>query len=313
MFEFEKHHILLLGGSGRFRQYSNIDVEEIYYFTDKSAKRQFKLYEHLPFMNNMRKWYGSWAERVKDYDTFIILDGIRGGDVIEYIKENNPHARIIIYYVNTFDNGARNDPRRYKKYDCEIYTFDRVQAQGTDIRFLHYFYEYEEEYNEIKDIEVPIKQDVLFIGLDKGRLSFLRELERSFSGFDLSFYYRVVPDKRKKYNQEDYDKLLQTRIPYNKIAQYIKESRAVLDITSTGQSGITLRPMECLFFNKKLITNNTDVVNYDFYNEDDVFLLNKRNFRELPMFMRTEPHFNDNTRKRYTKEYWMESFFVREV
>ena len=310
MFEFEKHHILLLGGSEKFRQYPLIDVEDIYFFKDKLSNRKFKLYEHLPFIADMKEWYGNWAKRVREYDTFIILDGIRGGDVIEFIKEHNQHARIILYYVNSFGDGDRNDPRQYKKYGCEIYTFDRKQAQAAGIGFHHYYYEYEEEYNEVRNVKIPIKQDVLFIGMDKGRMQFLQELDNSFNEIGITFYYRVVPDKRKRYSKEQNNKLLKTRIPYKVIAQQIQESKAVLDINSAGQSGITLRPMECLFFGKKLITNNDDVVNYDFFNEDNVFLLNKRNFNELPLFMKTESYFDNSIRNKYTKEYWMESFFV---
>lgn len=313
MFEFEKHRILLLGGSGRFMQYANIDVEEVYHIPDKSAKRKFKLYEHLPFVHNMREWYGSWADRVQEYDTFIILDGIRGTDVIEYIQENNSQARIILYYVNTFEKGARNDPARYKKYGCEIYTFDRNQAEAAAINFRHYFYEYEEEYNEIKNLSMDIRQDILFIGSDKGRMKSLQELEREFSSNGLSFYYRVVPDKRTTYTQEQSAHLLKERIPYTQIAKAIAESNAVLDFTSAGQSGITLRSMECIFFGKKLITNNDDVVHYDFYNENNVFLLNKRSLKELPRFMQTEFTLDSDVASRYTKEYWMESFFRQEV
>ena len=261
----------------------------------------------------MREWYGSWADRVQEYDTFIILDGIRGTDVIEYIQKNNLQARIILYYVNTFTDGARNDPARYKKYGCEIYSFDRRQAQKAAINFRHYFYEYEEEYEEIKNRSTDIRQDILFIGADKDRMKSLQDLEREFSKRDLSFYYRVVPDKRGRYTHEQAKHLLKERIPYTQIAKAIAESRAVLDFTSAGQSGITLRSMECIFFGKKLITNNDDVVHYDFYNDNNVFLLNQRSFAELQKFMSTEFMLDKDVKNCYTKEYWMESFFKQEL
>lgn len=71
--------------------------------------------------------------------------------------------------------------------------------------------------------------------------------------------------------------------------------------------------MECIFFGKKLITNNDDVVHYDFYNENNVFLLNQRDLAELPQFMSTEFLLDKDVTSRYTKEYWMESFFRQEV
>ena len=44
----------------------------------------------------MNQWYGEWKYKVKDVDTVILSDGIRGRDVIEYIHEKNPDARITI-------------------------------------------------------------------------------------------------------------------------------------------------------------------------------------------------------------------------
>lgn len=68
----------------------------------RGDRHLFKLAEHLPFVD-MTRFYGSWRDRVRDYDTIIIFDAIRGRGVIEYIHQQSPHTRIILYYVNTYD------------------------------------------------------------------------------------------------------------------------------------------------------------------------------------------------------------------
>ncbi len=46
-----------------------------------------------------------------------------------------------------------------------------------------------------------------------------------------------------------------------------------------NQHGISLRPLEALFLNKKLITNNRTVLNMDFYEKEKcVFLLNGQKY-----------------------------------
>ena len=53
----------------------------------------------------------------------------------------------------------------------------------------------------------------------------------------------------------------------------MKKSGILLEIIQEGQSAITMRTLEAVFFSKKLITNNPDIVKYDFYCENNIFLL----------------------------------------
>ena len=51
-------------------------------------------------------------------------------------------------------------------------------------------------------------------------------------------------------------------------------SRCVLDSAQEGQLGLTIRVLEALGAKKKLITTNEDVVNYDFYREENIYVYN---------------------------------------
>ena len=313
MYEFERHDILVLDGCSKFAQYPRVDVEDIYSFGNGWHRFRFRLAEHLPGEKNMTKWYGKWQHRVFHYDTIIIMDGIRGRDVIDFIRRHNPEARIIIYYLNTFEAGARNDPRIYSSLGCEIFTFDKTQAERYSLQFKPYFYEYEDECADALAVRNNITPptDVFFIGADKGRLTYLTELQKKFAAMGLSVDFTVVADKKKNYTGQETVNLIEERLPYSFIARSIVNSKAVLDIVDGGQTGITLRPMEALFFNKKLITNNGDIVNYDFYNEDNVFLLGKDDMDKLPAFLsaQAKPATTEICRK-YSLSSWLEGFFV---
>ena len=65
----------------------------------------------------------------------------------------------------------------------------------------------------------------------------------------------------------------------------IAESKCILDYNQEGQVGLSLRPMEALFLERKLITNNTDIKNYDFYNHDNIFILGEDNINEIKEFI----------------------------
>ena len=51
-----------------------------------------------------------------------------------------------------------------------------------------------------------------------------------------------------------------------------KKSRCILDAPQAGQTGLTIRTIECLGAKRKLITTNTDIRYYDFYNESNILI-----------------------------------------
>lgn len=273
--------ILALYAPPEFYQYYSADVYPLYKDLHGLQRTLFKLYEHIHFCD-VTRWLEDWKYKIAEYDVIFIFDGVRGRDVIEYIRDHNKRARIIIYYINPVDFADRKAPHNYKGLDCEFYTFDPIDAKKFGIKFKPYFYP--EEYMIDCDEKVSIKQDIFFVGVDKDRLGVIKALHRRFEQMNLTDKLMIVATLHKKYSRSD-EKWLAKRVPYEKIAENIKQSRAILDIVQSGQSGITLRPMEAMFYNKKLITNNIYIKEYDFYNPHNIFILQERNISELKEFL----------------------------
>lgn len=273
--------ILALYAPPEFYQYYSADVYPLYKDLHGLQRTLFKLYEHIHFCD-VTRWLEDWKYKIAEYDVIFIFAGVRGRDVIEYIRDYNKRARIIIYYINPVDFADRKAPHNYKGLDCEFYTFDPINAKKFGIKFKPYFYP--EEYMIDCDEKVPIKQDIFFVGVDKDRLGVIKDLHRRFEQMNLTDKLMIVATPHKKYSRSD-EKWLAKRVPYEKIAENIKQSRAILDIVQSGQSGITLRPMEAMFYNKKLITNNIYIKEYDFYNPHNIFILQERNISELKEFL----------------------------
>lgn len=53
----------------------------------------------------------------------------------------------------------------------------------------------------------------------------------------------------------------------------MKNSKVVLDISYKNQLGLTLRCFEALATETKIITDNLDIKNYDFYNPNNIFCI----------------------------------------
>ncbi len=299
----------MLDGWQGHDQNKNVTAYPLYDFGGKGSRLAFKVAEHL-HLCKMERWYGKWRSNVADFDTVIISDGIRGADVIEYIKKHNPRARIIIYYVNTFNDGDRNSPENYRRFGVEFATFDRQAAEKYGIKFKHYFYEYETEAKAAQRKGGDIEWDAVFFGVDKGRIDELLRLRDEMKEIGLKPIFFVVPWKRRKYTARQREILLENHVPYSKIAETIVRSRAVVDINMKGQSGITQRPMESMFLERKLITDNQDIVNYDFYDPRNVFIIGRDDFAALPQFIKS-PYIpaEEEIKDGYRPKKWLEGFF----
>lgn len=319
MFAFEEyiksHKILILNGATQLSHYENIVCDNCYRpFRNRWDKIQFKIYEHLPAtLLDRSRWYSSWKNHVSEYDTIIIINNIRGRDVIEYMRSKNRHARIIIYYETTIDPSDRKAPHYYQGLGVEFSSFDKKDCEQWGLRYEPYFYSFAQgTLEEIRAGQSGItpETDVFFVGYDKHRLHALVSLQQKFDQLGIRHRMYIIPPPHHPhhpYRPSDKTHLAKTFLPYPAVMRHIYQSKCILDFVEEGQTGITLRPMEAVWFQKKLITNNPDVMHYDFYCPENVFILGKDDMTTLREFM-DAPYrpLPTEVAQNYTAEAWLD-------
>lgn len=72
---------------------------------------------------------------------------------------------------------------------------------------------------------------------------------------------------------------------FSKNYEHIKDSKVILDLLNNVHNGLSFRTFEALGFQKKLITDNKEVLNYDFYHKNNIFVVGKDNLDSLQEFM----------------------------
>ena len=84
----------------------------------------------------------------------------------------------------------------------------------------------------------------------------------------------------------------------------------ILDLVRDNQIGLSFRVFEAMAFQKKLITSNKSIKNYDFYNPKNILIVDKSNLVFDNSFFETkyEPLPDDIYRK-YTLDSWVENIF----
>ncbi|SMB90481.1 hypothetical protein SAMN05660772_01528 [Pasteurella testudinis DSM 23072] len=85
-----------------------------------------------------------------------------------------------------------------------------------------------------------------------------------------------------------------------------RQSKVLLDFVINAHHGLSFRAFEALGHDKKLITTNGDIIDYDFYHPNNIFILNENNIDELPDFL-AKPFYNieQKIKEKYSFGNWI--------
>ena len=232
-------------------------------------------------------FFGRWKDDLKNTDTIILMDSAYNTYISKFIKSKNPNIKIVFYYWNVINN---NNCFVLKDSNIdEIWTFDEKDAKVYNLKYSPQFY---------KKIKLPfdtLKSDVIYLGAAKDREIIIKEVEELLEkhGVSTNIIISHQGDKLKSYGE---------------YLQMISSGKAILDIVGPSQNGMTLRCLEALFFEKKLITNNKNIKKYPFYYPDNIFIVGEDNINEIMAFLNKTYHkVEDNIINEYSYEKWLKN------
>ena len=288
-------------------QYDNVDIKEIYTPLNNIGLRILRrIIIPIPGLDSF--FFGDWNKNLNEYTKIIINDAMFNNNILKYISKKNPVASKYVYYTNAVRN-SRIKPNNIPK-DWRVYTFDISDSKEFDIE---YSPEYYTEHQE--NIKYDLKYDVCYVGADKTNVRLknlldIKEVLRKNKVQNFFHIFRVL----KKYNKYELQETTNMFLKYEDIQRIILESKCILELQMEGQSGCTLRTLESMFLNRKLITNNKDIVNYDFYNPNNIFVIEnaddfKDRFNDILKFMRSPyQKLPDMVKNNYKFCKWLERF-----
>lgn len=258
-----KNKILIIRMKGTDFFFNSISNIEWYYRCSiKNIMFRFLKKMKLPLIY---LYYGNWKKRLKEFDKVILFDTGFSNEIPKYIKKKNRNIKIIYWYWNSMKE--HNNKVIENKYIDEIWTYNRFDAQKYNLKYNPQFYLKKCELSNSK-----INSDVLFVGRDKGREKDINEIQEKLKSKNIITTFRVIKNEKDLISYTEYLNLLEC-------------SKCVLDYSFTLPCGLSLRPLEALFYEKKLITNNNDIKNYDFYDADNIFIIGEDNIENIQKFI----------------------------
>lgn len=256
----------------------------------------------------------SFFEKVEDdrYDYIFVLVG-RGlnKECFENFLERQKTAIKILYL---WDDVKRvNEFMWLSALMDRVYSFDDIDCETYGLNFLPLFYCREYLYsNEDKQYDFSFTG---FLHTDRERI--LEEFLNIFPKERYSWYANLKTTRKhiiwKKIKSPSYRK--PWYIQYNTIgmdenASVLKKTKVVLDTPHDGQNGLSMRTMEALASNTKIVTTNKNIEKYDFYNDNNIFIIDRKNILVDEKFIKT-PYLTNNKQvvAKYSLDNWVKIIF----
>ena len=244
----------------------------------------------------LSKYYDGILEKHKN-DAFEFVLVVRGEAFTKKIIED---------YRNAFKNA------KFYLYlwDSLVYTntvslfssFDKVLSYDlADVRkhpeLIHRPLFYLDDYKNIA-ARPSGAIDVLFIGkVHHDRFAFIKNLETFFNRNGLkTYFYLYFPSRllfiQKKLTDASFRKSKMSdfhfdHLPIKDVSYYMSQAKVSLDVQSPLQIGLTMRTLEVLGSKRKLITTNEAIKKYDFYNPENILVVDRNDPKIDPEFIRS--------------------------
>ncbi len=231
--------------------------------------------------------------------------------VISLLRKNYSNAKL---YLHLWDS-IKNVKGIKKKIDLFDYvtSFDRKDClNDTRLVFRPLFYT-----DDFVGEQNSQKYDLCFCGtIHSDRYFVLKSLFNQAKKAGLKtylfpylqskfiyYYYKLFAKGFKKAKKQDFSFDKKT---ISEVSAIEKETNIILDIQHPKQTGLSMRTIEMIGAKKKIITTNYDVINYDFYDPNNILIIDRRNPKLDLDFLKTS--YLDipfNIYQKYSLEQWI--------
>lgn len=294
------NRLLLLPHKDYFYEQYSLSVSTHYMFKEVRSRSLLALrrlhFMWFPYFYSI--WFSDSLKSVdfNSIDKIIIFDSFFSIYVANYLKRKYHITDVSVYYRNHIDK-----PTELKNAQAgvKIWSYDKDDCKKYALKYNSQFY----FTSIVSNIEAEkIEYDFFFIGQIKGRATIINEVRNQLEKRNFKLFFHVIDETNKK--SPDYKYL-----DYKEVVNYIHKSRCVVDLVGNWQTGMTLRPLEALFYKKKLLTNFDKIESFDFYSPNNVFVYGKDDMSSLVQFINSP---FDQEKLKYIDEYdfpnWLSRF-----
>jgi hypothetical protein len=210
--------------------------------------------------------------------------------------------------IGFFNDNTYRCPKIKRVLHCfdEVYSFEKEDCTKFNLKFApNWIYNSDNTENK-----THFDYDVFNISSIDKRLPILKRIAANLASQKINFKF-IVYDKKQQDNDENIT-YIRKHMPLTEVNDYISRSKVLLDINRIGQIGLTFRVFESLGLGKKLITTNADIKNYDFYNPNNILIIDEKNpIIPVSFFENEYEKIPESIYNKYTLEGWTKNVIFK--
>jgi hypothetical protein len=228
------------------------------------------------------------------YDIVFVIQGEGlSPKVLQLIRTLFPQASLTLYMWDSF----RNKPNLVGniKYFDRCFSFDSKDCLTYGMQFRPLFFNDGFDSSQVEGTSY----DVSFIGTaHSDRYRIIKNLHQALPTNSKTYFYLYLQAKWYYQYQRLANRHLAgakisefefTPLEKSKVQEVFGQSFSILDIEHPDQIGLTMRTFETLGAQKKLITTNKAVIEYDFFHPNNILVVPREARLNIPAAFFEEP------------------------
>lgn len=299
---YDKHIISDLQSKGITSKHINFGDYKHPSFFSRIKNFFFKLFLKKNLKKILRQEYIiEKLEAIGKQDQILVINP----DLIEkkYHLKIKEHTQKYIAYL--YDSVAR-----YPVQDLLEGVFDVIYSFDTDdVKKYNFKQTTNYNYTEKRDfnwIQEPNYQ-LFYLASFDDRIALLSQIAEKLNALKVTFRFIIVT---KKVKEIPFVEVRKERINQEDLGEFYNQTNVILDLVRDHQTGLSFRIFEAMAYQKKIITSNVAVRNYDFYNPNNILVLDENNLQIDTTFF-TTPYqpIPDAIYQKYTLSHWVDTIF----
>ncbi|RZJ50805.1 MAG: lipopolysaccharide core biosynthesis protein rfaS [Chryseobacterium sp.] len=217
----------------------------------------------------------------------------------ETIEAVNKKSRQSVLIISDSINRYPKTKNILSLFD-KVFSFEKKDCKKYNLRFKTNFI-----YKTTENAPENYKYKVFNISSFDNRFPVIKKIAKAI--YEMKIKSKIVIFTSKE-NTEPYLEFSKKSLSIEENNQFLEESEIMLDVSRNGQEGLSFRVFESLGLKKKLITTNKDIVNYDFYNPDNIFVIENADDIKIPQAFFETSHVDipENILNKYLIENWVD-------
>ncbi len=195
-----------------------------------------------------------------------------GKKVVGYQWDGLERYNDIFKYIDLFEKFLVFDQADFAKFKHQYKNLQKCE---------NFYFDYDTTCANVENSKIVYYVGSYIADRADDLISIVRELEKYDLQFDVNLKYHpsTLPftEKNIKFFKDNFD--------FKSNIERLKKAKILLDLKVCEHNGLSLRFFEALKYRKKIITNNSAVLHYDFYEPQNIFILGHDDFKFLPEFL----------------------------